>query len=107
LELVYIPHKELGWSDYRVIYRLVMKHLLGRVFALPLSQTRLTRYGYDKDPPALDDLPLRDGAHIIHDSAHLGVPAFKIMPGEKPHRLDPKHLGAESQFERVSSTSEG
>jgi hypothetical protein len=90
LEVVYVLDD--GWSDFRVIYRLVMKHLLGNLVAIPLSYTKISG-GPNKEPEA-DHLPFRDGAHMAHDAALFGIPAFKLLPGKLPKRLDLSGYGA-------------
>ena len=86
LELVYQTLKPPSWGSCIVTYRLVMRHLLGHLEAIPLSFTRIGQSG----ARSVDDigLPRRDGAHIAHDRVHLGMPAFKVVPGKPPERMD-------------------
>ena len=88
LELVYITLGDRGyeWSDFKVIYRMVSKHLLGHLVATPLSMTHCSSGRALK--PDKEDLPFRDGAHAAHDSTHLQMPVYKLMPGEEPILLD-------------------
>ena len=79
LEIAYEQHKE--WFSYTATYRMVMVHLLGHHVAIPLGQTKVN--GGSGKPPS-EHLPFRDGAHAAHDSVHLGLPLFKVMPGEPP-----------------------
>ena len=81
LELVYIQVDR--WFDFKVVYRLVTKHLLGHLVLIPLGQTRC-QGGSGQVP---DSLPFRDGAHALHDSGLLGLPAYKIMPDTPPYEL--------------------
>lgn len=83
LELVY--EQTRGWADYRVTYRLVLRHLLGEVYAVPLGVTKCS--GGPESRPAPEDLPYREGAHAAHDAAFLGLQCFKVMPGRKPELL--------------------
>lgn len=78
LELVY--QQDNGWAEYRVTYRLVMRHFLGQLLGLPLGMTRCQSSAGER--PA--DLPYRDGAHALHDAAHLGLPLYRMLPGEAP-----------------------
>lgn len=77
LELVYI--QDNGWASYRVVYRLVMKHLCDQLVGVPLGFTRCN--GPSREP---EHLPIRDGAHAMHDSAHLQMPVYLLLPGKKP-----------------------
>jgi hypothetical protein len=85
LELAYVSINE--WREFKIVYRLVMRHLLGQLLGYPLSQT-VTQGGSGRRPEGAADLPFRDGAHAMHDSAHLGLPLYKIMPDEAPILLD-------------------
>lgn len=89
LEIVYVQIDE--WRDFKVIYRLVTKHLLGHLVGTPFSQTDC-RCGSNVKP---DHLPYRDGAHAAHDAAHLQLPLFRVMPGEKPARADLEHYDSQ------------
>jgi hypothetical protein len=75
------------WREFKVVYRLVVRHLLGQLLGYPLGQT-VSQSGSGRRPDGAEDLPFRDGAHAIHDSAHLGLPLYKILPDEKPVLLD-------------------
>lgn len=92
LELVY--EQVRGWSDYRVHYRLVLRHLLGDVYALPISYTKI---GGGGSPPEPDHLPFRDGCHAAHDAAFLALPCYKILPGRAPERIDWSEYASQSQ----------
>lgn len=83
LELAYVQLDE--WRDFKVIYRLVMRHLNGELIGIPLGCTRTGSSGNHK--PESYDLPRRDGCHAAHDGAHLRMPLYKLMPGELPTRL--------------------
>lgn len=93
LELQYTPDPELGWSSYTVVYMLVHKHLLGHLSGIPLGSTKIE--GGDGQRPDDDHLPFRDGAHAAHDSAHLGLPTYRVVDGvakrlhftEWPHQV--------------------
>lgn len=82
LEIIY--EQRDGWREYVAIYRLVMQHLVDGIYAIPIGQTKVGGGGEPTGPP----LPFRDGAHIIHDAAHLRLPAFEIIPGQEPKRID-------------------
>lgn len=83
-------------SDYRSewLYSLVYKHLLGFHVRVPLGHT-----GQEYGNPGgacrpgcnFPDLPWRDGVHIRHDAATLGLPAFAIWNGNVK-QLDPLPL---------------
>jgi hypothetical protein len=90
-----VPRLEIRWSkvtedgyeqywDYRLIYR----HLLGHLIAVPLGGTKTSGGNCDslKWPNGTLHLPFRDGAHISHDTGHLGIPAFAIA-GEEIRKL--------------------
>lgn len=105
LELVY--QQENGWAEFRVVYRLVMRHFLGQLLGLPLGVTRC-RGGIGERPA---DLPYRDGAHALHDAAHLGLPLYRVMPGELPELVPdketyPRQKGLAHRQSRGSPTSE-
>jgi hypothetical protein len=82
-----VPRLEMRWHkesedgyltcwDYRLIYR----HLLGHLIAVPLGQTK--SQGGNGAPPIRNgqiDTPFRDGVHISTDTGHLGIPAFCIV----------------------------
>lgn len=94
LELAYFQlHGD--WREYKVVYRLVYRHLLGQLTAIPLGVTT-SRSGLDAKPAEFD-LPYRDGAHARHDAEHLGLPLFRVMPGEVPVSIDDKWDGYEQQ----------
>lgn len=77
LELVY--RQLSGWGSYEVVYRLVMKHLCDQIVGVPLGRTKID--GSDREPIGL---PFRDGAHAMHDSAHLQLPVYRLLPGKPP-----------------------
>lgn len=93
------------WSSYRIVYQLVYQHLLDNIVAVPLGWTTVN--GHDRDtkpwdeipgfpsrgdeearPPQVCRLPMRDGAHMFHDAAHLGLPLYIVPPEGEPRRLD-------------------
>lgn len=81
LELWYNPlgtTPERAWWRYEVIYRMVYRHLVGDIIALPFGRTEIS--GSDRAPMTDGrlQLPFRDGAHICHDMAHLHMPGFAI-----------------------------
>lgn len=86
LELV--VRGEYPWFSFETVYQLVYKHLLGYSVSIPLGHTKTTGGG---QPPVLHDgtiiTPFRDGAHIRHDSKHLGLPAY-ITFGDVTQRID-------------------
>lgn len=84
-ELFYVQIE--GWDSYRVDYRLVMKHLHGHLVAIPLGRTTINSSARNQRPNDTD-LPIRDGAHAAHDSALMGLPVFKVLPGEAPILVD-------------------
>jgi len=96
LELAYVSINE--WREFKVVYRLVVRHLLGQLLGYPLGQT-VTQGGSGRRPEGAEDLPFRDGAHAIHDSAHLGLPLYKVMPDEKPILLDGARLHPNAHFQ--------
>lgn len=83
LELLYIPRPH--WDDYQVHYRLVTRHLQGHLVALPIGCTTFQGGAPDVEP---EHLPIFDGSHIAHDSEYLSLPAYKILPGRPPERID-------------------
>jgi hypothetical protein len=82
---VFEPSEESGWRQHTASYRLVIRHLVGNLLAIPLGLT--TTRGGDGSPPTEKDLPYRDGAHIHHDMEHLRLPAFFMIPGMLPRAL--------------------
>lgn len=84
LEMVYAQVD--GWREYKVVYRLVYKHLLDHMVAVPLGMTKIGG-GVDKDPSRLD-LPFRDGVHAWHEAGLFGWPLFKLVPGRPPERVE-------------------
>lgn len=82
-----IPRLEIRWRDiperertdgYAVLirYDLVIRHLLGDIVRIPIGGTRTDRRREIWQGKV--DLPFRDGAHIMHDAAHLRLPAYAI-----------------------------
>ena len=85
-----LPRLELLWDDLgergdgegyatQIRYDLVYRHYRGHIEHVPMGSSRtsariekVTQYGKI-------DLPYRDGAHILYDMAHLGIPAFAII----------------------------
>lgn len=68
-----------SWTgDIQYDYRLAFRHLTGELLANPLGRT--VSNSSNTEWPRLFRgklaLPFRDGAHIHHDTEHLGLPAF-------------------------------
>ena len=90
-----VPRLEMVWEEgkfprdyqYRCAYRLVYRHLLGHLVAVPLGETMV---GSTKPPDHFGeiDTPFRDGAHIKSDARQLGLPAY-VRWGDKVERIDP------------------
>lgn len=92
LELVYTPSAREGvvsWHEYRVLYRLVYRHMNRELHAVVFGETRNRGGGWDPKRPPVNsveasyrpgklELPIRDGAHIRRDMVHLKLPAFAI-----------------------------
>jgi hypothetical protein len=82
-----VPRLEIRWSrigggewNWLATYGLVYRHLLGHVVVVPLGMTRVGGAG----EPLTDgqvDVPFREGAHALHDSLELGLPAFAVFEG--------------------------
>jgi hypothetical protein len=87
LELAYKPLR--GWTDYKVVYRLVTKHLLGHMVAHPMGYTKVGGGGLGREPQIPVDLPFRDGAHARYDSAMMGIPLYTVIPGQEPTLVPP------------------
>lgn len=98
LEMEWRPDRHDGWRRYTVEYRLVTRHLIGEILTTPLGLTTCSRStGEDPrvprpdNPPGVDAiagaLPYRDGAHSMHDAAHLRLPLYLLMP-DGPLRYD-------------------
>lgn len=67
-------------TEWAWLYGFVYRHLLGHVVRVPLGRTTVS--GGSGWPPVRGDeadLPFRDGAHIGHDSVHLGLQAFAVV----------------------------
>lgn len=68
------------WACFTWQYALIYKHLLDHLIAVPIGETGSS--GSRGNAPVWPDgriiLPFRDGAHIAHDTMHLGIPAFAI-----------------------------
>lgn len=79
LEMRCVPYYEGTWSTQLWTYCLVYRHFLGHLVWIPLGETRRTGGMLREAPPALDDLPFRDGAHIRHDAGLLSLPAFVVI----------------------------
>jgi hypothetical protein len=88
LTIVQDDQGDLTWY-YRLIYRVYD----GDVVSVPLGHTRSRSRG--RGSPRQDDghleLPFRDGVHIHHDMAHLGLPAF-IVWKEHAEQLNGERL---------------
>jgi hypothetical protein len=85
-----VPRLEIRWRDsddgynQLVDYGLVMRHLLGHILFVPISSTRIGGGGV---PDAWSDeqkelhllrTPFRDGCHMAHDAAALGLPCYVV-----------------------------
>ena len=88
LEMRCEPVYEDTWSAQTWTYCIVYRHFLGHLVWVPMGQTKRTGNRMD-EPPMLDDLPFRDGAHIKHDSTALNLPAFVVI-GERTQRIEPR-----------------
>lgn len=101
LELAWKQRTPGSWSSYRVEYRLVRRHLCDHVVITPLGSTQVDGGGLDPFASGAERaLPFRDGAHVIHDAAHLELPAYALTP-TGPERID-NLLGY--QYQRESGT---
>lgn len=90
-----VPRLEIEWwrrddDPYRrwAEYRLVARHLTGRLMAVPIGQTRCDGGDGSWPPTCRDqlDLPFRDGPHIHHDMAHLELPGY-VLCGDRTELL--------------------
>src|SRR5690554_5698969 len=73
-------HEEGDYFNQTWIYELVYEHFVDGVVKVKLGETK-RESGSGVQPVNEDgtlDLPIRDGAHIKHDSIHLNLPAFAI-----------------------------
>lgn len=82
IELLDVSEYEWVWE-----YRLVYEHFVDGQIVVPFGKT--TGRGSvgplrSADKPI--ELPLRDGAHILHDAEEMRLPAF-IIHGERVDRL--------------------
>lgn len=80
-----VPRLEIRWErddvarsgyQWRANYNLVYRHFLGDIIAVPLGRTMV-----GCEHPVRNgkiDTPFRDGAHIRHDAAQLGLPAYSV-----------------------------
>lgn len=67
-----------NWHSTNWSYCLVYQHYLNYIVYVPLGNT--VRNGNNgPHPPKNDDLPLREGKHILMDSKHLGLRAFSVV----------------------------
>ena len=83
-------------DDFRYVvewrYRMIYRHFLGHLVAVPLGYTE--SLGGDRNGKAPRDfdgklqLPYRDGAHIKSDAKNLGMPAY-IVCGDIEESIDP------------------
>ncbi len=102
LEMEWLPRSPGDWGAYKVEYRLVYRHLCDHVVVIPLGLTRVEGGGqspFARGADAEKALPFRDGAHIIHDSAHLALPAYALTP-DGPVRLDLSTTGLTNARDR-------
>lgn len=84
-----VPRLEMRWHKEsedgyltRWDYRLIYKHTLGHLVAVPLGQTK--SQGGHGEPPIHNGVirtPFRDGVHICEDAGHMNLPAFGICEG--------------------------
>lgn len=66
--------KEDGCPSWRWDYTLQYQHLLDQEVGIEMGWTKCSgSLGGERA-----NRPLRDGAHITHDSRHLGIPAFAV-----------------------------
>lgn len=90
LELLYEADGYEGreWCEFIVHYRLVYKHMLGHIMAVPLGQTGV-KNGSGEIPirNGKIDLPFRDGCNIRNEMQHLNLPGFAIC-GDTTEQLD-------------------
>lgn len=131
LEMEWRPGSN-GWTRRTIEYRLVYRHLTGKLMAIPLGHTT-TSGGTGESPftfPSVEPMPewarglspdaigavwampYRDGAHAPHDAAHLGLPFYAITPS-CPVRVDDlethayqRKLGLEHRSELQATTSQ-
>lgn len=90
-----VPRLEIRWEpadenryNWHARYFLVHRHLLGNIVSVPMGYTRRGGGG----EPVRDsevETPFRDGCHIAHDAAHLGLPAFAVY-GDKVTKIEPR-----------------
>lgn len=91
------PRLEL-WFDLQnsdshnkiIVYRMVYAHFLGHCVAVPLGCTKVS--GGPVGMRLIDEIPLRDGAHIMHDAVSFGWPAYMIR-GDESVRIYPSGKG--------------
>lgn len=83
-----LPRLEIRWSpadDLRrswvAVYALVYRHMLGYVFAIPISETRSNGHQTPPVHNGVVELPFRDGHHIRHDMREMKLPGFAICEG--------------------------
>lgn len=89
-----VPRLEISYAKGRyehelvAEYRLVYRHLLGELIAVPFGSTRIRgRASIEAELRGHDDrphLPFRDGAHACHDAGHFGMPLYVVAPGMDP-----------------------
>lgn len=91
-----LPRLEMEWTksadpdwDWEIEYRLVYCHFLGHTECVRMGLTKSGSGNRRPDFKALLSgdaegarwvLPFRDGAHITHDSGHLGLPIYVVTP---------------------------
>lgn len=73
LEIRYRKDDYNSYADYGLVTRHFAKH----IDFTPFSSTRVSKDYADKL-----ELPLRDGAHIIHDGKNLNLPAYVVFEGK-------------------------
>lgn len=82
-----VPRLEMLWTDMsgtwsrmEALYVLVYRHWgTDKLMAVPMGLTRRDGGGGRPVTPSRGvDTPFRDGAHIRHDAAQLGLPAYAV-----------------------------
>lgn len=82
LEMLWEKDDGESWRNCTALYRLIYRHLLGHLVAVPLGRTQ-TQSGADHSPATEPwskniRVPFRDGVHIATDSESLKLPAFVV-----------------------------
>ena len=100
LEILFteVEHDSRGYTIY-IRYDLIRRHLCDQIVRTPLGGTHTTGSLDKRLRDGRIDLPFRDGAHIMHDAAHLQLPAFAIL-GEHVENLSAAAVDYSSQTKR-------